>query len=52
MKVKVPGQLLSDCGSFFTTLYQLFNKIIIRGLPRQNLSNFVSVVLEKLEVSF
>ena len=33
IKFKVPWQLLSDCGSFFTTLYQLFTKIIIENVP-------------------
>ena len=33
IKFKVPWQLLSDCGSFFTSLYQLFTKIIIENAP-------------------
>ena len=41
----------SKCGSVFKP-HQVFTKIVIRNVPWQNMSNFISVVLEKFPVIF
>ena len=51
MKPKAQFLLLpKNMVQFFISRYHLLSKIIIRNIPWQNLSNFLSVVLEKYPV--
>ena len=41
----------SKCGSFLTPIYQIFRKIITRDVFWQDMSNFLSVILEEFPVN-
>ena len=53
MKFKDPRSLLPENSvRLLNPLYQFFTKVIIRNVPSQNMSNFLSVALEKSLVNF